>query len=321
MFCFDSLQMTDNNSPKSKSTVDPLNAQDDQNQASDQLPVVDADDIVNESVVSAGLSTRSAIRASVQRIGNDRNNTLRGTNDDDVLRGRGRNDRLLGLGGDDRLFGNAGNDQLFGDTDDDRLFGGNGSDSLNGGSDRDRLEGENGNDTLIGGSGQDTLLGGSGLDLIEGNSGNDQINGENSADTLLGGTGDDRIIGGTDRDVITGALGQDTLSGGPGADLFIYNSFDDRGDLDEDSLFDERGDELADFNTDIDTIDLSRLFTGSNYSTSDRFDEYVLLVNDDDDNTFIRVDIDGDSGDDPFRTLATVEGIDFDDIDRSNFII
>lgn len=308
--------MTDTTS-KSKSTDDLLTAQDQQSQDSNQLSVFDADDIVADdivggSAVALGLSTRSDIKTSVELTGNDRNNTLRGTRDRDVLRG---------LGGDDRLLGRGRADQLFGDTGNDGLNGSSGLDTLDGGSGNDRLEGGDGNDTLIGGSGRDSLGGGSGRDSVDGGSGNDRINGDSSADTLIGGPGRDRIVGGTDRDVITGGLGQDTLAGGPGRDRFIYNSFDDRGDLDENYLFDERGDELADFNTDVDVIDLRQLFRGSNYSASDKFDEYVILVNDEDDNTFIRVDVDGDSGDDPFRTLATVDGIDYNDIDRSNFIV
>lgn len=303
--------MTDNNSSKPKSTVDSLNDQDDQNTGSDSLLVFDAYDTASGSAVSSGLYN-SVIRANALLVGNDRDNTLRGTEEDDVIRGLGGNDRLFGLGGNDQLFGNAGND---------RLFGAEGDDTLTGGGGRDRLEGEAGNDTLLGNSGRDTLISGDGQDYLEGNGGDDQLNGGRSADTLLGGTGRDRLLGGRGRDVLTGGLGQDTLSGGPGRDQIIYNSFDDRGDLDEESLFDERGDEIVDFVTDEDVIDLSRLFTGSNYAASDPFREYVILFNDEDDDTFIRVDVDGDSGDGPFRTLANVVDVDFDDIGRSNFII
>ena len=63
--------------------------------------------------------------------GNDKSNTLRGTN---------RNDDIEGRGGSDRLFGLAGNDDLE---------GGNGNDILDGGSDRNDLEGGLGNDVFI----------------------------------------------------------------------------------------------------------------------------------------------------------------------------
>lgn len=288
---FDSRQMTDNNSSRPK--YDDLDTENNQSQIPDYLPVRDADYIANTAVVSAGLRI-GGIRGSAELTGDNRNNVLRGTADADVLRGLGGNDRLFGGGGDDTLIG-----------------GGN----------RDRLEGQGGDDQLFGNSGRDTLIGGDGQDSLEGNSGDDRLNGNKSADTLIGDTGNDTLIGGSGRDVLIGGLGQDTLDGAAGRDRIVYNSFDDRGDVDEDNLFDERGDEIVDFDTDEDVIDLRKLFTGSNYSASDRFDEYVILANDDDENTFIRVDIDGNSGDKPFRTLATVTDVDFDDLGGGNFLV
>ncbi len=63
--------------------------------------------------------------------GNDKNNTLRGTDGHDDIEGRG---------GNDRLFGRAGNDDLEGDA---------GNDILDGGAGRNDLEGGSGNDTFI----------------------------------------------------------------------------------------------------------------------------------------------------------------------------
>lgn len=63
--------------------------------------------------------------------GNNKANTLRGTEGHDDIEGRGGNDTLLGLGGNDDLEGDAGND------------------ILDGGAGRNDLEGGSGNDTFI----------------------------------------------------------------------------------------------------------------------------------------------------------------------------
>jgi Ca2+-binding RTX toxin-like protein len=242
---------------------------------------------------STASNQADVITQAIQRTGTNRNDTLRGTDGNDVLRGGGGNDRLFGRAGDDTLVGGPG---------------------------RDRLEGEAGNDSLEGNSGRDTLFGGDGQDFLQGNSGDDRLGGGRSADTLFGGTGDDTLIGGNGRDVIVGGSGNDTLTGGPGRDQFVYRSVSDRG-RSEDSLFDEEGDEITDFITDEDVLDLRQIFADSRYSESDRLDKYIIIFNDDDDRTLIRVDVDGDNGDRPFRTLLTLNDVDFDDVGSSNFLV
>jgi Ca2+-binding RTX toxin-like protein len=248
---------------------------------SEDLPVLESlafsSDVIGNADFSAAMaSSQSEVRTpAIQRTGTRRNETLRGTSEDDLL---------IGGGGNDRLFGRAGNDTLIG------------------GPGRDRLEGQTGNDRLTGDSGRDTLLGGEGQDFLEGNGGDDRLDGGQGADTLTGGGGND------------------TLTGGDGRDRFVYRSVSDRGDS-EDSLFDERGDEITDFSTDEDVLDLRELFADSRYSTSDRLDKYIIIFNDDDDQTLIRVDVDGDNGDRPFRTLITLSDVDFDDVGSSNFLV
>jgi Ca2+-binding RTX toxin-like protein len=266
---------------------------------SEDLPVLESlafsSDVIGNADFSAAMaSSQSEVRTpAIQRTGTRRNETLRGTSEDDLL---------IGGGGNDRLFGRAGNDTLIG------------------GPGRDRLEGQTGNDRLTGDSGRDTLLGGEGQDFLEGNGGDDRLDGGQGADTLTGGGGRDTLIGGRGRDVLTGGGGNDTLTGGDGRDRFVYRSVSDRGDS-EDSLFDERGDEITDFSTDEDVLDLRELFADSRYSTSDRLDKYIIIFNDDDDQTLIRVDVDGDNGDRPFRTLITLSDVDFDDVGSSNFLV
>jgi CSLREA domain-containing protein len=72
-----------------------------------------------------------------------------GTDGDDTLKGTGGKDGLLGLGGKDLLAGKAGKDGLC---------GGTGKDILRGGGGKDRLKGEAGKDTCVGGGGTDKAV-------------------------------------------------------------------------------------------------------------------------------------------------------------------
>ncbi len=144
--------------------------------------------------------------------GNDQNNNLVGTPDDDQVFGRGGDDTLDGKTGDDRLTGGLGNDGLFGDDGDDFLRGGEGN---------DELFALVGNDTLYGGSGNDFLVDNSSgfdrnRDRFYGGSGNDSLDGGDGKDLLKGGDGKDILVGGT---------GDDTLDGGNGSDLADYSTF------------------------------------------------------------------------------------------------
>lgn len=60
--------------------------------------------------------------------GNNRDNTLAGTDRSDDIEGRGGNDRLFGLGGNDDLEGGNGNDVLDGGKGHNDLEGGLGDD-------------------------------------------------------------------------------------------------------------------------------------------------------------------------------------------------
>jgi Ca2+-binding RTX toxin-like protein len=131
-------------------------------------------------------------------IGNNRDNTLRGTEEEDSISGRG---------GDDRLYGEDG---------DDLLDGGSGDDSLHGGAGWNELHGMWGNDRLHGDAGSDALYGGAGEDRLEGGSGRDWLFGENDSDELRGGTGNDYLEGGGGRDELYGGAGNDYLDGGRG---------------------------------------------------------------------------------------------------------
>lgn len=189
--------------------------------------------------------------------GNNRNNTINGTNDaGDIIEANGGNDVVNAGDGNDSVYGSAGNDTLNGQNGDDDLYGGTGADQLFGGAGNDVLDGGAGNDVLNGGDGIDTasfsnetgavtvtLANGTGtgtatgttsgsdtltnIENVVGGSGNDTITGNNVANALSGGAGADSMMGGAGNDTMSGGLGNDRLfgegdndlvSGGSGAD-------------------------------------------------------------------------------------------------------
>jgi Ca2+-binding RTX toxin-like protein len=99
-------------------------------------------------------------------IGGWGNDSIVGTNGDDVLFGGAGNDTLVGLDGNDTLEGSLGNDKVLGGDGNDDLRGGPHNDALFGGPGDDRLAGGDDNDTLvsIGGGQSDTLSGDGGFD-------------------------------------------------------------------------------------------------------------------------------------------------------------
>jgi hypothetical protein len=102
-------------------------------------------------------------------VGLGGNDTITGTQFDDVIVGGDGNDTITGLGGNDVLSGNAG---------DDTVSGGEGNDVITGNDGNDTLSGEGGNDFVDGGLGNDTVSGGSGVNVvIGGGGGNDTCDG------------------------------------------------------------------------------------------------------------------------------------------------
>ena len=105
--------------------------------------------------------------------GNSGNNTLVGTDGDDIIYGYGGNDDISGGAGNDIIYGGAGNDKLNGGDGNDILYGGDGNDELYGGNGNDILYGGDGNDKLYGGAGDDILIGGKGNNTLYGGEGHD----------------------------------------------------------------------------------------------------------------------------------------------------
>ena len=94
----------------------------------------------------------------------------------------------------------------------------------------------------------DVIDGGMGHDVISGQGGDDHLIGGLGTDFLLGDEGNDTLDGGNDRDLLYGGSGTDYLIGGHGRDRFL---------LDEDGSVDT----IADFQSSVDTILLSRGMT------------------------------------------------------------
>lgn len=142
-----------------------------------------------------------------------------------------------------QVVGTAGDDQLVGRMDEDVIRGGKGNDILQGMQDNDILYGGAGADILRGGQGDDILYGGTGDDILSGRSGDDTLFGGNGDDVLRGRLGDDRLDGGR---------GNDRLRGDAGADTFVFDTGSGR-------------DTIIDFESGVDTIDLSGLRAIGNY--------------------------------------------------------
>ena len=91
----------------------------------------------------------------------------------ETIHGDAGNNTLFGTDGDDLIYGYAGNDKLYGGDGNDIIYGGDGNDELHGGNGNDILYGGNGNDKLYGGAGDDILIGGKGNNTLYGGEGHD----------------------------------------------------------------------------------------------------------------------------------------------------
>ncbi len=99
-----------------------------------------------------------------------------------------------------------------------------GADIVYGGPDRNIVDGDEGDDTLFGGASADFLSGGGGSDVIHGGDGNDSLSSHEfdqpgGIDLLLGEDGDDTIT----------LHSGDTADGGDGFDVFILNVWSEDG--------------------------------------------------------------------------------------------
>ena len=172
-------------------------------------------------------------------LGTGNNDTLTGTEQNDIIFGQAGNDTISSFGGDDSLFGEAG---------DDTIDGGNGNNFIDGGNGNDSIDVGNGNNLILGGNGNDNIFGYYGNDILNGGAGNDRLEGSfissglEEIDRLTGGDGSDTFV----------------LAGSGGA---AYESSYIRGGNSNYAL-------ITDFNLSEDKIELARV-SGTNRLSQD----------------------------------------------------
>ncbi len=198
--------------------------------------------------------------------GEDGNDAITGSPDDDIINGGAGNDTLNGNAGDDRITGNTGADTMNGDAGNDVMVWnpGDGSDVMNGGAgggDDAELNGGNnpenfaatpvagrvrfervspapftldvGPDTerlvLNANGGDDTMVSDPATPtamLLNGGTGTDSLQSGAGADFVNGGDDNDTLDGGPGLDRIVGDRGNDTMLGRAGDDTLVWNNGD-----------------------------------------------------------------------------------------------
>jgi|GEM_PF-1002932 len=162
-------------------------------------------------------------------------------------------------------------------------------------------------DAIDGDDQANTLKGFSGNDLLQGLGGNDRLTGSDGNDFLVGGIGADTLKGCRGQDILIGGEGADSLEGGKGRDQFVFRTLADRGDR------------IKDFNRE-DVIILAEIFGSENYGSSNPISDY-LSISQVGSSTVIRVDVDGDSGSNPFEVLATLQNTNARSLSNANFVV
>lgn len=157
-------------------------------------------------------------------VGTDGNDTLNGTNTQDIIWAEGGDDRISTGSGNDIIYGGAGNDTINSGAGDDVVYGAEGNDTITGDAGNDQLYGGDGDDSLYGGAGSDTLYGENGNDILNGGSDNDTLYGGDGNDSLSGGAGDDTLYGGAGDDTyyIDAEHGNDVIHDSEGQNTLIF---------------------------------------------------------------------------------------------------
>ena len=155
---------------------------------------------------------------------------------------------------------------------------------------------------------QDNLIGTEGKDLISGLQQRDTLAGLDGDDILKGGRGSDLLNGGKGNDILVGGRGSDQLTGGEGQDTFVFRKVADRIDR------------VTDFAIGEDKIDISQILANPNYGSSNPFQDYVSLRQIGN-NTFVRIDPNGDEPNSFERTLVILEDVTSTDIRADDFVV
>jgi len=211
---------------------------------------------------------------------------INGTDNTDIIVGTSENDVINLLGGNDLGLGLDGDDIISGGEGLDILVGNRGNDALLGGAGNDFLFGGQGNDQLFGEEGDDSVIGNRGDDQLNGNGGDDAVYGGQGNDIVRGGQGNDMVFGDIGNDVLYGDLGNNSLTGGPGQDIFVIGVGTQT---------------LVDFSNGLDQIGLA---SGVSFSN-------LTIAQGSGTSTVIR--------DNNGQILATIQGVNADQIDDSDF--
>jgi Ca2+-binding RTX toxin-like protein len=254
------------------------------------------------------------------------NDTLYGEEGDDQFFGVSGANKLFGGDGDDIITGGSGNDRLDGGANNDSLSGGGGNDFLDGGLGTNGLAGGAGNDIYMVRTLNDTVteLLNEGVDTVRstisytlgdnvenlellsvqnrdgtGNALVNRITGNVGSNTLSGLAGNDTLDGGDGDDILVGGLGKDTLTGGLGADTFRYlqESVGLGGsELDNITDFSAAQNDRFDFSAiDADSVEAGdQAFVLAENGFTRTAGEMVLIYVAGQDQTVIRLDVDGD---------------------------
>ena len=217
------------------------------------------------------------VSTGIELTGNELDNVLLGGGGFDGLTGGAGNDTLNGLADKDTMLGGPGDDRYFVDNAFDFAFesAGEGVDtiyynvteapvgvtSLTMGPEVENaiviesvllILGNAIANVMTGSADTDVFNAGAGDDILYGNGGGDRLIGLDGIDTLYGGDGDDSLLG---DGYLAPAFWGDTMTGGAGSDSFEYR------DIRESAPFIFKVDQITDFETGVDTIDL---FTDAN---------------------------------------------------------
>lgn len=144
--------------------------------------------------------------------------TITGTAGNDTLHGTNGNDLILGLEGDNKITGGNGTDCIIVGNGDNRINSGNGKDVITTGNGNNIVDSGNDDDIITTGNGNNTVSSGNGNDSITTGAGSDRINAGNGNDIVNAGAGDDTITGGNGNDILIGGDGIDKINGGNGKD-------------------------------------------------------------------------------------------------------
>lgn len=194
----------------------------------------------------------------------DGNDTIVGSDLDELFRVRGGNDIVNGGGGSDTIRYSSAVERIEAYLDEGIIAAGSfGSDTVSGIENviatdfADIVHGGSDANILIGRSGQDTMDGLAGADVIYGNTDADSISGGDGSDTIFGGKDADSAYGDNGADVVYGNLGNDTLFGGTDADTLYGGQDQDlmSGEGGADRLFGNLGNDTLYGNSEADYLE------------------------------------------------------------------